>query len=213
MKMLRQSLKLMNILKNGFSEKSDDSIAYTLLDEKNRKRRIGTFRYIEDKLELFKQYMITQDPETYSLIMKDIRLETFDYDDFDNEISHEILLYRPDFSKDRLTHYLQEENYFDQYNIEYSDFYCRTREDYDDVIEHTFRLEYLDGKVNKYNGDKLLCTFFIENEKKIKAEFFSPDTYSHTTYDEYGNEIESFFKNNISQETTRIRKEIIYKAK
>ncbi len=196
---------------NMIIERQWDNIQYTVSDEQGRVRRMGRFRYNEEKLDLFKHYMKTEDQETFSKIMKDTHLEIFNYDEFDNLILHEISFYRPDFSKDRLTPYLEETEHFDHYNIHYGSEYCKTKEDYDDYIETLHRLEYLEGRVNQYNKkDELIAIYYIENEKKTYAEFFSPTCFSTEKYDGYGNTIEWYTENKITNTIETIRQEIVY---
>lgn len=196
---------------NMMIEKEDDRIMYTVYDERKRIRRRGSFLYDEEKLHLFKHYMQTEDQETFSTIMKNIHLEIFNYDKFDNLTLHETSSYRPDFSKDRLTPHLEEIEYFDPYNIHYGSEYCKTKEDYDDFTGGTNRLEYLEGRVNEYDdNEELVAVHYIENGKKTHAEFFSPSYFSTETYDEHGNTIEWYTENKITNTVETIKQEIIY---
>lgn len=204
-------IKTYEFADNMIIEREDDWIKYTVSDERNRVIRIGDFLYDEEKLHLFEHYMQTEDQETFSKIMKDIRLEIFDYDEFDNLVLHQVSSYRPDFSKNRLTPHLEEIEYFDPYNIHYGSEYCKTKDDYDDYKGGSNRLEYLEGRVNEYNKkDELIAIYYIENEKKSHAEFFSSTYFSTEKYDEYGNTIEYCRENKVTNTIETIRHEIIY---
>ncbi|WP_153393492.1 hypothetical protein [Chryseobacterium vaccae] len=206
-------VKTYDYFENGVIERFEDKISYTIYDDKKRKIRIGTFRFNEEKEKLYQAYMETMDEKIFPQIMQDIRLETFEYDTFDNQISYEKSFYRPDFSKERLTYYLQEYNYFDQYNIETGSFYCKTKEDYDDDMEYSSQLEYLEDRVNKYENDRLTTVYHIENGRKVRKEFSNEHLEAYETYDEYGNTLDSYVKNKMTGEIDRIQLEIIYKSK
>lgn len=203
--------KIFEFDENMIIERDGDDIRYTVSDEQGRVRRMGSFRYNEEKLDLFKHYMKTEDQETFSKIMKNIYLETFNYDEFDNLILHKTEAYRPDFSKDRLTSYDERINYFDKYNIKYGVEYIETKEDYDYHSESMNRLEYLEGKVNEYNeNEELVAVHYIENGRKTHTEFFSPTSFSTEKYDEYGNTIEWYTENKVTNTVETISQEIIY---
>jgi hypothetical protein len=203
--------KIFEFEENMVIEKQWDNIQYTVSDEQGRVRRMGCFRNNEERLDLFKHYMKTEDQETFSKIMKEIYLETSDYDEFDNLVMYKTEAYRPDFSKDHLTSYDEQINYFDKYNIKYGDEYIETKEDYDYHSENLNRLEYLEGRVNKYNKkDELVAVYYIENEKKTHAEFFSPTYFATEKYDEYGNAIELYTENKVTNTIETIRHEIVY---
>ncbi|MDR2236169.1 MAG: hypothetical protein LBE92_08600 [Chryseobacterium sp.] len=203
--------KIYEFAGNMVVERENDQIKYTVSDEKNRVIRIGKFLYNEEKLELFRHYMQTEDQEAFGKIMKDIRLEVFSYDEFDNLTLQQTSSYRPDFSKDRLTPHLEEIEYFDQYNIHYGSEYCKTKDDYDDYFGGAGRLEYLEGKVNQYNeNDELIGIYYIENGKKTHAEFFSSTYFSTEKFDEYGNSTEWYTENKITNTIETIRQEIVY---
>lgn len=206
-------VKTYDYFENGVVERFEDDISYTVYDDKKRKIRIGTFRFNEEKEKLYRAYMETMDEEIFPQIMQDITLETFEYDTFDNQISYEESFYRPGFSKERLTHYLLEYTYFDQYNIETGSYYCKIKEDYDDVLEHRSQLEYLEGRVNEYRYDGLLIVYYIENGKKVRKEFSDGNEEVYETYDEHGNVLEAFVKNKMTGETNHTQLEIIYKNK
>lgn len=206
-------IKTYDYFENGVVERFEDDISYTVYDDKKRKIRIGTFRFNEEKEKLYRAYMETMDEEIFPQIMQDIRLETFEYDTFDNQISYEDSFYRPDFSKNGLTYYLQEYDFFDQYNIETGSFYCKTKEDYDDALEHSFHLEYLEDRVNKYENDRLTTVYHIENGRKVRKEFSNENLETYETYDQYGNTLDSYVKNKMTGEIDRIQLEIIYKSK
>ncbi|KPE52694.1 hypothetical protein [Chryseobacterium indologenes] len=206
-------VKTYDYFENGVIERFEDDISYTVYNDKKRKIRIGTFRFNEEKEKLYRAYMETMDEEIFPQIMQDIRLETFGYDTFDNQTSYEKSFYRPDFSKDGLTHYLQEYDYFDQYNIECGSFYCKTKEDYDDAMEHRSHLEYLEDRVNEYRHDRLVAVYYIENGKKVRKEFSDEGAETYETYDEYGNTLETCVRNKATGETDHIQLEILYKNK
>ncbi|WES99450.1 hypothetical protein P2W68_07480 [Chryseobacterium arthrosphaerae] len=204
-------MKTYEFTDNMVIEREGDRIKYIVSDETDRVIRIGDFLYNEEKLHLFKHYMQTEDQDTFSKIMKHIHLEIFNYDEFDNLTLHETSFYRPDFSKDRLTPQLEEIEYFDQYNIHYGSVYCKTKDDYDDYSGGENRLEYLEGRVNEYNKkDELIAIHYIENEKKTHAEFFSSTNFSTEKYDEYGNTIEWYTENKVTNTIETIKQEIIY---
>ncbi len=206
-------VKTYDYFQNGMIERFEDKISYTVYDDKKRKIRIGTFGFSEEKEKLYRAYMETMDEEVFPQIMQDIRLETFEYDTFGNQTSYEYSFYRPDFSKNGLTYYLQEYDYFDRYNIEYGSYYCKTKEDYDDDMEHSSQLEYLEDRVNKYTHGKLVAVYYIENGRKVRKEFSDEEKETYKTYDEHGNILESFVKNKITGETNHMKLEIIYNNK
>ncbi|MDN3692604.1 hypothetical protein QWZ06_10100 [Chryseobacterium tructae] len=138
-------MKTYEFADNMVIEREDNQIKYTV-SERERVVRIGQFSYNEEKLNLFRCYMQTQDEETFSEIMKDIRLETFNYDEFENLILHEVSFYRPDFSKDRLTPYLEEIEHFDQYNIHYGSEYCKRKKIMMTIVELYISLNILKEK-------------------------------------------------------------------
>ncbi|MDN3692605.1 hypothetical protein QWZ06_10105 [Chryseobacterium tructae] len=87
----------------------------------------------------------------------------------------------------------------------------QTKEDYDDYSGTLHKLEYLEGKVNEYNQeDELVAVYYIENEKKTHAEFFSPDYFSIKKYDEYGNVIELYTEHKATNFTKTTTLKILY---
>jgi hypothetical protein len=193
-------------------EDGRESYRITLHDDRKRPLIIAGFDNIK-YLEPVKKYIKIPDEENLLPVMKIIRLEVFDYDDFGNRIWYEEKYYRPDFSKDGLTYYIQDYRYYDKFNIEYGYFYCRTKEDYDDCSEDLTRLEYSESEVRQYRNDQLMAIHYIENEKKIKSEYFrhfsvikeiDEEENSEVimqeldvveNYDNFGNTVESWVKN------------------
>lgn len=211
-------------------EKSDEnSFQIKRYDHKNRPLVIVDFNNHEDKLDLIKKYVRNSNEENLIPIMKLIRLETFKYDQFDNQTAHDIKYYRPDFSKERLTSYIEDYVYYDRYNINYGHYYCKTKDDYDDDSESLSTLEYFENKVYQYKDEDLEAIHHIKNEKKIKSEYFSKeynfeklkedrngeismsDVYVLEKYDEFGNAVESFVHNKITGKIDNYKVEIIFK--
>ncbi|WP_294245463.1 hypothetical protein [uncultured Chryseobacterium sp.] len=169
-----------------------------------------------DYLEAVKEYIKTPDEKNLLPVMKIIRLEVFDYDKFGNRTWYEEKYYRPDFSKEGLTYYIQDYRYYDKYNIEYKRFYCRTKEEYDDCSEDFTRLEYVENEVRQYQDDQLMAIHHIEDGKKIKSEYFGHRSVIRETneqgnsevvlqefdvvekYDTFGNRVEYWVKNNVT---------------
>ncbi|GAA5083227.1 hypothetical protein GCM10023210_01500 [Chryseobacterium ginsengisoli] len=187
-------------------------------DEKRPLNRIG-FIGNDDNITLVKKYIRSQDEENLKPIMKLMNLEVFVYDKFGNRTVYEEKFYRPDFSTDHLTDYIQDYKYFDKYNIEYGYFYCKTKTDYDDCSEGYEKLEYFKDKVHQYEEGQLVAIHYLENEKRIRSEFFlnkkhifEKDEDGNTQvleqdfdiiekYDRFGNTIESRVKNKTTGET------------
>ncbi|WP_294296151.1 hypothetical protein [uncultured Chryseobacterium sp.] len=193
-------------------EDGRESYRITLHDDRKRPLIIAGFDSIE-YLEPVKRYVKNPDEKNLLPVIKIIRLEVFDYDKFGNRTWYEEKYYRPDFSKDGLTYYIQDYRYCDKYNIEYGYFYGKTKEDYDDCSEDLTRLEYSENKVCQYRDDQLMAIHYIENEKKIKSEYFRHLSVIRETdeegnsevlmqeidviekYDTFGNTVESWVKN------------------
>ena len=57
---------------------------------------------------------------------------------------------------------------------------------------------------------ELIAVHYIENGKKTHAEFFSPTSFSTEKYDEYGNIIEWYTENKVTNIVETISQEIIY---
>ncbi len=73
------------------------------------------------------------------------------------------------------------------------------------------RLEYLEGRVNEYNKKMSLLPYTISKMKrKPMQNFFSPTNFSTEKYDEYGNTIEWYTENKVTNTTETIKQEIIY---
>lgn len=196
-----------------------DYYKITLYDDKKRPLTIIDFIENHDKIELVKKYIRFPDKENLKPIMKFINMKVFKYDTFDNRTTYEEQFYRPDFSTDDLTYYIQDYKYFDKYNIEYGYFYCRTKTDYHDYSEDSTKLEYFEDKVHQYKEDQIIAIHYLENEKRIRSEFFlnkqhifEKDKDGNTQileqdfdviekYDRFGNTIESHVKNKTTGET------------
>jgi len=198
----------------------------TQYDAEKRPLKIVSFNS-ENCLELVKKYIKTPDEQNLLPIMNIIRLEVFKYDKFGNRTIYEEKYYRPDFSKKDLACYIQDYKYYDKYNIEYGYFDCKTKEDYDNCSEDLTRLEYSENEVRQYRDDQLIAIYYIENERKIKAEFFryysvvkeedeegNPGNVMRELdiiekYDTFGNTVESWIKNSATGQEDHYEVKII----
>lgn len=238
----RMVKKVKEFTKHGFSELNwfdydDDliiershecSFKVKKLNDQKLPLIIIDFNNHEGKLDLVKKYIRDPNEENLSPIMKLIHLETFQYDQFDNRTAHDVMYYRPDFSQEYLTSYIEDRVYYDRYNINYGYYYCKTKEDYDDGSESLSRLEYLENKVYQYTDEVLEAIHYIENNKKVKSEFFNKeydfektkedrnaeisvsDIYVVEKYDEFGNALESFVNNRTTGKIDNYKIEVIY---
>ena len=235
--------KVKQFTKHGFSEVTsfdyEDGLIIEKLPDKSFEIKkynesnhpliiVSINNHEEDKLDLVKKYI--QDPNEENLIpiMKIIHLETFKYDKFDNRTAHDVKYYRPDFSKEHLTSYIEDYVYYDRYNINYGHYYCKTKEDYDDYSESLSTLEYLEDKVYQYKDGGLEAIHHIENGKKVKSEFFKKeydfekikedgnaeismnDIYVVEKYDEFGNAVEFFVDNKTTGKRDNYKIEVIF---